>query len=677
MLLTSRGQFLSFFSVVLLLLVTNVQATRTSFCSAQSRWIANYTTGGDPTYALAGMTINVAYVPDAPPQSYTYGTDDNGNPIPTGGFLYDVFTTAASIGGFNINWVLTPSQGKVSDDIYLANVTSSYDMVAKASFDTIVRRKSGVGFTPPLVDASLTFIINSGLMQQPYSIKLSFLDPFAYELWGGIVVVIAFHALVQYFFNRTRMIATQKFRSGDKKFQETMRLANENFSRIQAKRELDMLTNGGKQSVVNQPRKRSRASIAPKVTRKTNPLLDQDGHEEQKRQELEEKRRKKESDRLVESLVQKKIYDNVKEKTGLFDFFYYSFLHVTGLGNLVPEQRSERLMSLLFGLFILIIVATYTANLATFLITSNAARQLPITDISKANALRAKVCFRAGAAAYSLTMAQYKGLIAVNSTTTSNIEVLQMLQAGKCDGAVLAHNDWQIAIETQASYVGANVPCNLQSIGRTIRTMYVSLPFKVAHGEPYCTSFLGDVFSAIISQMQASPFVIEALWSNALGSLQQTTCEDVIPLSPTSTSLSIYSMAGLLVWYLVATGSIGITSIILNLLDFNNEQREKDAKMWLYSKLFRQKASVPVVSADASTAAVGDNNQNSNFSNDNSNNSINNSVNMSASDALLGGSYPEGAQDESLAVQIESNRPSNDANQSNPTGFSFNSFVWW
>jgi hypothetical protein len=236
---------------------------------------------------------------------------------------------------------------------------------------------------------------------------------------------------------------------------------------------------------------------------------------------------------------------------------------------------------------------------------------------------------------------------------------MQMLQSGACDGAVLAHNDWQIAIETQDSYKGANAACNLQSTGQEIRTMYVSLPYRIAHGEPYCTSFLGDVFSAIISQMQAAPFQIEAYWTNALASLQQTTCRDVLPVTPTSTRLSILSMAGLFVWYVVTTGVIGVIFITLNLLDFNSEQREYDAKLWIQSKLFKQIGA----SDTATNTSVGTINGQSNDANHSDNSSSSHQHNQAMGEI----NQVEHTRDGEIAIAVENN--------SNPSSSS--TIFWW
>lgn len=584
----------------------------------------NYQNSTDLTKAIAGMTISVAYVANAPPQSYTYGTDPStGQPIPTGGFLYNVFNMSGNIGGFNIKWVLTPPQGSVPDDIYLANITSHYDAVAKASFDTVTRRLQGLDFTPPLVDASLTLIINSAINQKPYKIQLSFLDPFGYDLWGGIVAAIACHALVQYILNRTKLIEDEQKLKNDSTFLEKMKIAESQLNRIKSKKRLQELReekegdNGDKGD--NAAPKAQTGNLTRKKKLKALKRIDEEKEKNMKKNHQnagdkdtvsvpqlpfiprsiprvdstnteEAKRRKMERDmriankKQIEYLVRQKMLEDKPEKKGFFDFFYYSYIQFSTVDDLEVEARSEKWLKLLFSFFLMIIVATYTANLATSLIATNTQNQLPIQSMAQANALRAKVCFRLGAAAIALTTAQYKGIRVVTSTTTSNIEVLQMLQRGECDAAVLANNDWQVAIETAASYKGWDgSPCNLQSID-IIRTMYVSLPYKMAHGDPYCTSFFGDVLAYTISRMQQPPsFLIDSFWSNSLATLQQNDCQDVLPAVPTSTQLSISSMAGLFVWYLVTTGIISLITIIFNVLDIDMEQHENDWKIWLLS----------------------------------------------------------------------------------------------
>jgi len=593
--------------------------------------MGNYSRRSDLSQALKGMTITIAYVNNAPPQSYTYNTDG----VPSGGFLYDIFNQSAKIGGFNIKWVLTPQQGAASDDIYLANITSQYDAVAKASFDTIARRLKGVSFTPPLVDASLTLIINSQINHKPYVIKLSFLDPFGYDLWGGIVAAIAFHALMQYFLNRTKLAEDQNKLKNDAEFIEKMKIAESRLKQIQQKKKQKEVANFQKPDNEREGRAKSKEKVKAlkkldaEERKKRNPVKEGKGEDnrnltlprlpkvphlpqvdshslhifDSKNDQSEEavKRRKEkeariESKKQIEYLVRQKLMEEKTDKKGFWDMFYFSYIQFSTIDDLEVDARTEKWMKLLFSFFLLIIVSTYTANLATYLISANSQKQLPISNIAQANAKRARICFRKGAAAIALTTAQYKGVKVVSSTTTSNIEVLQMLQRGECDAAILAHNDWQIAIETAASYQGwAGAPCNLQSVD-IFRTMYVSLPFQVAHNPPYCTSFFGDVLSSAISQMQQPPsFLVDAYWSNALAYLKQNNCQDEIPVAATSEKLTIQSMAGLFIWYLFTSGVIGIITIIFNWLDIDMEQHEKDLKLWILSWCMPKDAKPPPV----------------------------------------------------------------------------------
>jgi len=85
---------------------------------------------------------------------------------------------------------------------------------------------------------------------------------------------------------------------------------------------------------------------------------------------------------------------------------YESFARFTGVDSERKPYQLGRAQYILFSLFILIISCSYTANLASVLISVNS-KSNPINKIDDANVLRSKVCFRKGSVDIGATLEKY------------------------------------------------------------------------------------------------------------------------------------------------------------------------------------------------------------------------------------------------------------------------------
>jgi hypothetical protein len=188
------------------------------------------------------------------------------------------------------------------------------------------------------------------------------------------------------------------------------------------------------------------------------------------------------------------------DSVSLFDSLYQMWGAFTGGGSPEPSKYSTKLLNMGFYFVILIIMASYTANMATFLLASPANTDLQ--SIDDAAQQSARICVLSGSSAQSTMKAAYPTIqLVVDSTLKAASDlpsVFAKLQAGDCDGVVIANIDWS----TQSLTKTSNPYCNLVVVDE-FRQFSGAFPYLLDHSK-YCTSLIGAVFGAILVSMTAS-----------------------------------------------------------------------------------------------------------------------------------------------------------------------------
>jgi hypothetical protein len=157
----------------------------------------------------------------------------------------------------------------------------------------------------------------------------------------------------------------------------------------------------------------------------------------------------------------------------MFEYYFYVSTNTYHWRRHESAKRSGRALYTVYIFVFFVLATAYCGNLTSALILQNASI-VRIANIDDANRLRATLCFRVGAAAITLVTSVYPSIQVVTTKNASNQEVLDMLAAGKCDGAVLAYNDWQLVGQS-----ATNLKCNLVQTGPLVRQMSVSVPYQV------------------------------------------------------------------------------------------------------------------------------------------------------------------------------------------------------
>ena len=174
--------------------VSLVALRRTNWCS---QW-GYVRSGGDPLYALNGRNVTAAITATDP---FYLNTSSTG--FPASGYMWDVLAEVARRGKFNWVFVIVDGYSNVAakELPWLQKVLPRVDMVVnKPYIDLAVNRAAGVGYTLPLLDASLVLITvqSSGRASAPW---FSFLKPFNFTLWACILGVIIFQGVLHYVMN--------------------------------------------------------------------------------------------------------------------------------------------------------------------------------------------------------------------------------------------------------------------------------------------------------------------------------------------------------------------------------------------------------------------------------------------------------------------------------------------
>lgn len=150
------------------------------------------------------------------------------------------------------------------------------------------------------------------------------------------------------------------------------------------------------------------------------------------------------------------------------DFFsnlYLTLLTFTQTSSLEPKTRLGRFLLLFYGFFVLVIIATYTANLAAFLTTE--AQDSPFSGLDEVLAAHASIC--AMSAIHSVLENRFPG-IGKLLVAADDFNPFDGMDSGKCDVAISYESEFEV-IQS-----GSTVHCNKGKTGDAILLVQGSIP---------------------------------------------------------------------------------------------------------------------------------------------------------------------------------------------------------
>jgi len=183
---------------------------------------------------------------------------------------------------------------------------------------------------------------------------------------------------------------------------------------------------------------------------------------------------------------------------------YRSFINITGNYAYEPTTLGGKVFGFFFAFWAMLIVAAYTANLATILVVEN----LPaptIVDVHDAISQRLRICVYKGTYANEYLLDAYPGTEPYLVPIESGL-LVEALNRGECDIMVETLQEFHTN-EVQDQY---NPTCTLKWEGRHVQHLQDGFATKLDPGV-MCTDLVNEVFTYYINEMKESGY-LEELW---------------------------------------------------------------------------------------------------------------------------------------------------------------------
>ena len=181
-----------------------------------------------------------------------------------------------------------------------------------------------------------------------------------------------------------------------------------------------------------------------------------------------------------------------------------AFAVFTGHLDLRPLTNAGRLLSLSLSLFTMLIVLTYGANLASFLVIQRAASLTKIETVNDIVRMSMSICVYGDSAAHEVLQKVYATAIIVSKDNET--ETLTGLRAGDCDFALVTKSGWDMLQRMDK----VNDGCALTRIGSRPFKSY-DAGFAMQSAGPYCTTIVRNVFNLHLQNMTDDK-TIEKFW---------------------------------------------------------------------------------------------------------------------------------------------------------------------
>ena len=234
-----------------------------------------------------------------------------------------------------------------------------------------------------------------------------------------------------------------------------------------------------------------------------------------------------------------------------------------------PHSYAGRVFSISLSFWSLIIISSYTANLASYFVVQNAPT-VKINGIDDAIRASMSICIWEGTGAEEFARATYPQGLFVGKD--SEEESLLGVKSGDCDLALLSVQSWEM-LESDRSING---DCNLAWVGRVIKFNDAGLALKHDAGV-LCTSLIEDVLNAHLSEMQSDGFVDNA-WKDFYRREQDLDCTAIATLSEgkdSSSQLSLEHIAGTFFIHFLATLFALVIAIISKCRNAKNPDKTR------------------------------------------------------------------------------------------------------
>lgn len=203
------------------------------------------------------------------------------------------------------------------------------------------------------------------------------------------------------------------------------------------------------------------------------------------------------------------------------DYIYSSVGKMVGASELNSKHFHIQLLTVSYNFCIFIIIASYTANLATFLIQSTT--YVPsIQSIDEANKGNLKICVQSGTASASVLTTYYSDILQVPQPLYAALG----LATGQCVGAYMTAADLAITQSRQM----LDSTCSFVQVGGVVKQYSGAWALQNDFGCPSqdgktcrCTSFMNQVLTQLFLTLRSSG-TMKSDFDNAIASQTDRVC---------------------------------------------------------------------------------------------------------------------------------------------------------
>ena len=222
---------------------------------------------------------------------------------------------------------------------------------------------------------------------------------------------------------------------------------------------------------------------------------------------------------------------------------FYSALSLTGHMDLQPASTSARILTFSMSFWALIVIAAYTANMASFLV-ARTTTAFAVKSIEEASIRGLPLCIQGGVAMDDYISTHYPDSVLLRMNNER--EVFNGLNHESCRAALVPVASY----DTYRRDVSINSDCKLNWEGRVELNIPSGFATAVDAGT-MCSSLISYVVDLHMNRMEADGF-IQLAWQKFLARVGDHTCaatsiEVENPLEENTNRLSLKEMAGIFI----------------------------------------------------------------------------------------------------------------------------------
>ena len=152
---------------------------------------------------------------------------------------------------------------------------------------------------------------------------------------------------------------------------------------------------------------------------------------------------------------------------------YKAFLNFACVGGFTPNTPASQTFNISFAFSMLLLQATYTANLAAYF-TQQRQPSSPIVEVSSFASQQLTACV-ADTDAFTLLKSNFPFMRLSLQSGARTADLLDAVNAGTCAGAVASNRDLAFALGVQDS---EGLYCNFNLVGGLLSQTYMGVPFS-------------------------------------------------------------------------------------------------------------------------------------------------------------------------------------------------------